>query len=252
MVLIVIASHASKDGTNARPGNPTICRKSRICDKAVRMAIQSLIESGELVLESPKRGTIPASYRINLPMARPVSRTGQEQVLQESELDRYDVPDNDELDRYSVPPRPVNGSGAYRKNHHEPFVVVQQQQQVSAKDEQKSYVANGHTNGNSSGKVNQGKHAFGDYHDYVNATRPEKPESARIGLASYLHFSGKDDEAVAAWLKSRQSTAKKPKLPTCPTCTGRGFNRRPTPTNPINNEICETCNGKGHLQQAAV
>jgi hypothetical protein len=133
--------------------------------------------------------------------------------------------------------------------------VVVLRARVSAESEQREYLSlakqNGHTNGN--GKAgNHGIHLYADYLDYVTATKPGKGTAQAIGLARWMQKQGEDDEAVAAWLKSKQSPAQKPKPAACPTCGGRGFNRRPTPTDPINNQLCETCNGKGHALQAAV
>ncbi len=138
------------------------------------------------------------------------------------------------------------------KNKNTDFICIAE---ISAESEQREYLSlakqNGHTNGN--GKAgNHGIHLYADYLDYVTATKPGKDTAQAIGLARWMQKQGEDDEAVGAWLKSKQSPAQKPKPAACPTCGGRGFNRRPTPTDPINNQLCETCNGKGHALQAAV
>lgn len=68
MVLVVLSHHADNNGCNARPGIGLICKESKLCERAVKYAIKSLIETQELGLEYPSRGQKPASYSINLPI----------------------------------------------------------------------------------------------------------------------------------------------------------------------------------------
>lgn len=68
MVMIVLSHHADNNGCNARPGIGLICKESKLCERAVKYAIKSLIKSDELGIEQPSRGQKPASYFINLPI----------------------------------------------------------------------------------------------------------------------------------------------------------------------------------------
>lgn len=68
MVLVVLSHHADNDGGNAHPGIALMCSESNLCERAVKYAIKSLLNSAELEIERPSRGQIPASYRINLPI----------------------------------------------------------------------------------------------------------------------------------------------------------------------------------------
>lgn len=102
--------------------------------------------------------------------------------------------------------------------------VVVLRARVSAESEQREYLkianGNGHTNGN--GKTqNLGTYAFGDYLDYVTARNPGKDAAQAAGLARWMQKQGEDDEAVAAWLKSKSSPVEsKPKK--CRKCNNRG------------------------------
>ena len=67
LVLLVIAAHADDRGRDSYPGVPLICRESRLSDRAVRYALKELVESGELVVDQPSAGRVPAVYSVNLP-----------------------------------------------------------------------------------------------------------------------------------------------------------------------------------------
>ena len=136
-------------------------------------------------------------------------------------------------------------------NHDDCSVLISAESEAREYQKKSSQNSNGHTNGN--GKTpNIGIHTFENYLDYATARNPGKDTAQTIGLARWMQTGGSEDEAVAVWLKLKQSPAKKPKLPVCTTCGGRGFNRHPKPDAPMNNEVCETCSGKGHALQAAV
>lgn len=271
LVLMVIATHANAITHIATVGHALLAREVNTSERTIIRHLKTLEKSGELTItRGSGKGNLTA-YTINLPrtlkgdnMCHPLedeSPKGDNPVQRVTHV--VTLTENSKGDKSGQ--RVTNGAskgdksnGAYKDieplNHENNNVVVLRAR-VSAESEQREYLTlakqNGHTNG--IGKTgNYGVHLYADYLDYVTATKPGKDTAQAIGLARWMQKQGEDDEAVAAWLKSKQSPVQKPKPAACPTCGGRGFNRRPTPTDPINNQLCETCNGKGHALQAAV
>jgi DNA-binding transcriptional ArsR family regulator len=57
MVLLIIADHASDDGTNAWPGLDTIARKASMTRRSVQRHISALVDAGLVIVERQKGGT---------------------------------------------------------------------------------------------------------------------------------------------------------------------------------------------------
>jgi hypothetical protein len=57
LVLLVIANHASADGTNSWPSISTLAKKANVTDAAAKRAIRKLVDLGELEVELQKGGT---------------------------------------------------------------------------------------------------------------------------------------------------------------------------------------------------
>jgi DNA-binding transcriptional regulator YhcF (GntR family) len=57
LVLLAIADHASDNGGNAWPSQRTLARRARVTERSVQRAITSLVEAGELAVDSRSGGT---------------------------------------------------------------------------------------------------------------------------------------------------------------------------------------------------
>jgi DNA-binding transcriptional MocR family regulator len=77
MVLLVIADHASDDGTEAWPSQATIAAKASISIRTVQRAVNSLVAAGYLWMEKGAGGSVncredrrPHRYTINIKRLR--------------------------------------------------------------------------------------------------------------------------------------------------------------------------------------
>jgi DNA-binding MarR family transcriptional regulator len=94
MVLLVIADHASDDGTEAWPSQATIAAKASISIRTVQRAVNSLVENGYLWMQKGAGGSAtcredrrPHKYTINIKRLRGDSETTRE--------DRGDIESDD-------------------------------------------------------------------------------------------------------------------------------------------------------------
>jgi hypothetical protein len=62
LVALILANHAHKDGSNARPGQRRICEQSGLSEASVRRSIKSLLEKGTITKARESTATMPASY----------------------------------------------------------------------------------------------------------------------------------------------------------------------------------------------
>ena len=73
-VMFVFAEHSDYwDGRNSRPGIPTIAKKARVSERHARRLVHELEEAGHLILAREARGTLPATYNLNVIL--PISAT---------------------------------------------------------------------------------------------------------------------------------------------------------------------------------
>ena len=93
MVLLVIADHASDDGTEAWPSQATIAKKASISVRTVQRSVNSLVEQGYIWLEKHQDGSMncrndrrPHRYTIVLSKLR-----GDSQTARKSRGDSYDL-----------------------------------------------------------------------------------------------------------------------------------------------------------------
>ena len=86
MVLLVIADHASDDGTEAWPSQATIAAKASISIRTVQRAVNSLVENGYLWMQKGAGGSAtcredrrPHKYTINIERLRGDSETTRDE-----------------------------------------------------------------------------------------------------------------------------------------------------------------------------
>jgi hypothetical protein len=86
MVLLVIADHASDDGTEAWPSQATIAAKASISIRTVQRAVNSLVENGYLWMQKGAGGSAtcredrrPHKYTINIKRLRGDSETTRDE-----------------------------------------------------------------------------------------------------------------------------------------------------------------------------
>lgn len=110
MVLLVIADHASDDGTEAWPSQATIAKKASVSIRTVQRAVNTLVEKGFVYMQKGAGGSVncredrrPHKYTINLAVLR-----GDAQTTRKSRGD------SDDLDGATITPstgrlsRPMN------------------------------------------------------------------------------------------------------------------------------------------------
>ena len=110
MVLLVIADHASDDGTEAWPSQATIAKKASVSIRTVQRAVNTLVEKGFIYMQKGAGGSAtcredrrPHKYTINLAVLR-----GDAQTTRKSRGD------SDDLDGATITPstgrlsRPMN------------------------------------------------------------------------------------------------------------------------------------------------
>ena len=93
MVLLVIADHASDDGTEAWPSQATIAKKASVSIRTVQRAVNTLVDKGFVYMQKGAGGSVncredrrPHKYTINLAVLR-----GDAQTTRKSRGDSEDL-----------------------------------------------------------------------------------------------------------------------------------------------------------------
>jgi len=73
VVLLLLAEHANRDGTNARPSSSTLARRAGVLPSSVRRAAGRLVAAGYIAAEN--RPGRPTAYRF--PLSTPVAAVQQ-------------------------------------------------------------------------------------------------------------------------------------------------------------------------------
>jgi hypothetical protein len=76
-VMFVFAEHSNYwDGSGSRPGISTIAKKSKVSERHAKRIVANLAERGYLIQTERSRGTLPATFRLNVQL--PISAVSTE------------------------------------------------------------------------------------------------------------------------------------------------------------------------------
>ncbi len=228
LLLLAIADHAHDDGGGAYPSVRSLARKTRMSERATRLLIQRLVDSGEIEVQigaGPKGVNL---YRVNLEALMGAKIAGGSpakiaggggQSLQGAKF--AGVQSLPEGGAKFAGEGVQNPAAHIRKepscmNRHEPSL---QQQQAGGSDGLPALPAAAAANDFNEGHLSV--YSFADVEQFVIETKPHIRNPG--GLARRLWRSGEEDAAIDRWLLQKAEPRRTQAGEYCAACSGTGW-----------------------------